>query len=97
MMTKVAALELGMRKIRVNSVCPGQINTELGRWGWKLKAVAEGLEEEEYHKVLAERIPLKRLGLPEDVADLVVFLASEESSYLTGQAFNITGGQLMEL
>ncbi len=97
MMTKVMALEMSPRKIRVNAVCPGQIDTELGRWGWKLKAVAEQLSEEEYRKVLAGRIPLKRLGEPADVANVVMFLASEESSYMTGQALNVTGGQLMEL
>ncbi len=97
MMTKVFALELSIRKIRVNSVCPGQIETELGRWGWKLKAVAEQLGEQEYREVLANRLPLKRLGTPDDVADVVLFLASDESSYLTGQSINVTGGQLMEI
>jgi len=97
MMTKVMALEMSPRRIRVNAVCPGQIDTELGRWGWKLKAMAEQLGEEEYRKVLAGRIPLKRLGEPADVANVVLFLASEESSYMTGQAINVTGGQLMEL
>jgi len=97
MMTKVFALELSPRKIRVNAVCPGQIVTELGLWGWKLKAFAEKLSEEEYHKALADRLPLKKLGAPEDVANVVLFLASDESSYMTGQAINVTGGQLMEL
>ena len=97
MLTKVLALELGNQGIRVNSVCPGQIETELGRWGWKLKAFALRKTQEEFETELAQSIPLKRLGKPDDVADLVLFLASDRSSYITGQALNMTGGQLMEL
>ena len=46
---------------------------------------------------MCQTIPLGRIGSPEEVADLVAFLASEKSSYITGQAINVTGGQLMEL
>jgi NAD(P)-dependent dehydrogenase (short-subunit alcohol dehydrogenase family) len=97
MLTKVMALEFGNQGIRVNAVCPGQIETELGRWGWKLKAFALRKTLEEYEKELAAAIPLKRLGQPQDVAEVVLFLASDRSAYLTGQALNVTGGQLMEL
>lgn len=97
MLTKVLALELGNQGIRVNAVCPGQIETELGRWGWKLKAFGLKKTLEEYEQELAQSIPLKRLGKPQDVAEVVLFLASDRSSYLTGQAINVTGGQLMEL
>lgn len=97
MLTKVMALEFSNKKIRANSICPGQIDTELGQWSWKLKAGAEKLSYEEYREVLAGRIPMKRLGTPDDVADVALFLASEQSSYMTGQALNVTGGQLMEL
>jgi len=97
MLTKVMALELGNQGIRVNSICPGQIETELGRWGWKLKAFALGKTQEQFESELAQTIPLKRLGKPDDVANLALFLASDRSSYITGQALNMTGGQLMEL
>lgn len=97
MLTKVLALELGNQGIRVNAVCPGQIETELGRWGWKLKAFGLKKNQEEYEKELAQSIPLKRLGQPQDVAEVVLFLASDRSAYLTGQALNVTGGQLMEI
>jgi len=99
MLTKVMAKELGLLDmgIRVNALCPGQINTAMRRWGWELEAqltqrdVAQRVEE------VLKTIPLGRLGTPEDVANAAAFLASDEASYLTGQAINITGGQLMEL
>ena len=97
MMSKVMALEFSSRKIRVNAVCPGQVDTEMGQWSWRLKAAVEGLGYEEYREVLANRIPLKRLGVPEDIANVVLFLAGDESAFMTGQAINVTGGQLMEL
>ena len=97
MLTKVMALEFSNQGIRVNCVCPGQIDTELGRWGWTLKAGGMGKSLDEYMVFLAESLPMKRLGTPKDIADVVSYLASDEASYLTGQAINITGGQLMEL
>lgn len=97
MLTKVMALEFSNMSIRVNCVCPGQIDTELGRWGWALKAGGLGKSLEEYMKELAQAIPLKRLGVPQDVANVIAYLCSDEASYLTGQAINVTGGQLMEL
>ena len=97
MMTRIMALEFSPRKIRANSVCPGQIDTELGQWGWKMKAGAEGLTYEQYREVLASRLPAKRLGKPQDVADVAVYLVTDEASFITGQAINVTGGQLMEL
>lgn len=97
MLTKVMALEFSNMSIRVNCVCPGQIDTELGRWGWALKAGGLGKSLEEYMQELAQSIPLKRLGTPHDVANVIAYLCSEEASYITGQAINVTGGQLMEL
>ncbi len=97
MLTKVMAMELAKMGIRANCICPGQIDTELGRWGWKLQAFADGRTFEQGVENLVRTIPLGRVGTAEEVADLVAFLASDESSYITGQAINITGGQLMEL
>jgi NAD(P)-dependent dehydrogenase (short-subunit alcohol dehydrogenase family) len=97
MLTKVMAGELAGNNIRVNAICPGQIMTDLEKWRF-------GLEAQFFNSTVAEReaemcktIPLNRIGKPEEVANLVAFLASDASSYLTGQAVNITGGQLMEL
>ncbi len=82
--TKSIAQELGSRNIRCNAIAPGFIETEM----------TEQLDE----KVVAEwrnSIPLKRGGAPKDVADLVVFLGSDMSSYITGQTINVCGGMLM--
>ncbi len=97
MLTKVLALELCGRGIRVNCICPGQIQTELGEWGWKLKAFALSMTLEQYKEQLVKGIPAGRLGAPEDCARVIHWLCSEEASFITGQAVNVTGGQLMEL
>jgi 3-oxoacyl-[acyl-carrier protein] reductase len=81
--TKSVALELGSRNIRSNAVAPGFIETEM----------TSALDE----KVVAqwrEGIPLKRGGTPEDVANTVLFLASDLSSYITGQVIQVCGGML---
>ena len=81
--TKSIALELGSRNIRCNAVAPGFIVTEM----------TDALSAETT-KHWSEQIPLKRGGTPEDVANLVIFLASENSSYITGQVINVDGGML---
>ncbi len=97
MLTKVMALELAGNGIRVNAICPGQIATDLEKWRFGLEAQFYDSTIEERERVMCQSIPIGRIGLPEEVAELVAFLASERSSYMTGQAINITGGQLMEL
>lgn len=97
MLTKVMAKELAGAGIRVNAICPGQINTDLERWRFELEAKVFNTTPEEREKLMCQSIPLNRIGTPEEVARLVVFLASEASSYITGQAINVCGGQLMEL
>ena len=79
--TKSMAKELGSRNIRVNAIAPGFIATEM----------TEVLGEDVIENWTKE-IPLKRAGNPEDVANLCVFLASDNSSYITGQVINICGG-----
>ena len=97
MLTKVMAKELAGAGIRVNAVCPGQINTDLERWRFELEAKVFNTTPEEREKEMCQSIPLNRIGTPEEVAKLVAFLASDASSYITGQAINVCGGQLMEL
>jgi 3alpha(or 20beta)-hydroxysteroid dehydrogenase len=80
-LTKVAALELGHDGIRVNSVHPGGVLTEM------VKAVGDDGESSYY-----KRLPAGRIGNVDDVASLVLFLASDESGYCTGQEFVIDGG-----
>ncbi|MCP4718261.1 MAG: SDR family oxidoreductase [Desulfobacteraceae bacterium] len=97
MLTKVMAKELSGLKIRVNAICPGQIMTDLEKWRFGLEAQFLNTSVEEQEQKMCETIPLGRIGTPDEVADMAVFLASDASSYVTGQALNICGGQLMEL
>jgi NAD(P)-dependent dehydrogenase (short-subunit alcohol dehydrogenase family) len=97
MLTKVMAKELAGAGIRVNAVCPGQIHTDLEDWRAPLEAEFLGQTIEERNEAMRRTIPLNRVGTPDEVGKLVAFLASEASSYITGQAINVTGGQLMEI
>jgi NAD(P)-dependent dehydrogenase (short-subunit alcohol dehydrogenase family) len=85
-LTKVMALSLAPHKIRVNGIGPGTILTDLAR-----TAVLGNKEAE--RKILS-RTPLGRMGEPEEIASVAVFLASDESSYLTGQTIYPDGGRL---
>jgi 3alpha(or 20beta)-hydroxysteroid dehydrogenase len=81
-MTKAAAMELGPKKIRVNSVHPGMIDTGMTRIHGGDAAMEWG----------GQRVALKRVGLPEDVVGMYVFLASDESSFCTGAEYVVDGG-----
>ena len=97
MLTRVMATELAGAGIRVNAICPGQIMTDLEKWRFGLEAQVYSTSVEEREQVMCKTIPLGRIGTPREVSNLVAWLASDESSYITGQAINVTGGQLMEL
>jgi NAD(P)-dependent dehydrogenase (short-subunit alcohol dehydrogenase family) len=97
MLTKVMARELAGAGIRVNAVCPGQIRTDMETWRAPLEAGFLNETVETRNRRVLDTIPLNRFGTPEEVGRVVAFLASGASSYMTGQALNITGGQLMEL
>jgi len=94
-LTRTMALEVGAVNIQVNAVCPGEVDTDLQRWGWQLEAGMRGTSYEEVVKAAISRIPLGRVEVPQDVANLVAFLASRESDYMTGQAINVDGGIVM--
>lgn len=97
MLTRVQALELAPHGIRVNAVCPAQIETPLERWSWELEAKVLSKQLDQVRQEKISQIPVGRLGTPEDVAEVVRFLVSDGASYMTGQAINVTGGQLMIL
>ena len=97
MLTKTMAKELGGSGVRVNAICPGQIATDLEKWRFGLEASFFGTTIEEREKEMCKTIPLGYIGPPGEAADLAVFLASDASRYITGQAINIDGGQCMEL
>ena len=71
--------------------------TDLEKWRFGLEAKVFGTTVEARKAGMCKTIPMGRIGEPEEVGNLVAFLASDNSSYLTGQAINVTGGQLMEL
>ena len=97
MLTKVMAKELGGAGIRVNAICPAQIRTDLLTWQLDLESKFLGGTVQDREREMCASIPLGRIGTIEEMADLATFLASEESRYITGQAINLCGGQLMEL
>jgi NAD(P)-dependent dehydrogenase (short-subunit alcohol dehydrogenase family) len=84
-LTRIAAKELGPHGITVNAVCPGYVLTEMG-------AATRTAEQVAAWTALS---PLGRLATPDDVADVVLFLASDQGGYTTGQALNVTGGMVM--
>jgi NAD(P)-dependent dehydrogenase (short-subunit alcohol dehydrogenase family) len=97
MLTKVMALELARQGIRVNAICPGIVMTDLQVYRFEMEAKFLNQTFVEREKSWANDIPQARIGLPADVADLAVYLASKESSYITGQAINVDGGLLMAI
>ncbi len=88
LMTKCLALDYAKKNIRVNCVCPGEIDTPM----FRQEAKARGMPVEEYRKELCEYHPIGRLGVPEEVASAVAFLASEEAGFIVGAAFSVDGG-----
>ncbi|GGT21563.1 3-alpha-hydroxysteroid dehydrogenase [Streptomyces kurssanovii] len=85
-LTRVAALELAGKGIRVNAVCPGAVDTPMSN--------PEGTDPEAVGDLYRTLVPLGRVGRPEEVARLALFLTGEDSSYITGQPFVIDGGWL---
>lgn len=85
--TRTAATELASRKIRVNSLNPGPIETPIFSKTGMSDEQLEGLG-----KLMQDRIPLKRYGKPEEIAEVVAFLASDKASFITGAEYNVDGG-----
>ncbi|HEX6611249.1 MAG TPA: SDR family NAD(P)-dependent oxidoreductase [Hyphomicrobiaceae bacterium] len=91
-LTKTAAQQLGPYNINVNAVCPGIVRTAMWREINRVLAEKEGRSPEEVEAGKLETVPIRRANEPEDIADMVVFLASPASRNVTGQAFNVDGG-----
>ena len=87
-MARTLAIELGRFNINVNAVAPGFIATRMT----EETARRQGVDWDAYQKAAAERIPLQRVGQPRDIATVVAFLCSDDSSYMTGQTLYVAGG-----
>jgi NAD(P)-dependent dehydrogenase (short-subunit alcohol dehydrogenase family) len=90
--TRSLALELAPRKITVNAICPGWTDTEMARAGMRDIAASQGITVEEFYREAMARVPLGEMVEPQEVANLVAFLASEAGNKITGQAISICGG-----
>jgi NAD(P)-dependent dehydrogenase (short-subunit alcohol dehydrogenase family) len=94
-LTRTMALELAHRKITVNAICPGWVETELARQGYRRIAEKRGISEDEARAVCAKMAPLGRVLEPEEIAGLAAYIASDDARNLTGQAIVLDGGQVM--
>jgi 3-oxoacyl-[acyl-carrier protein] reductase len=94
---KTLSQEFAPYRITVNNVAPGSFDTDRLKHLYERNAQAAGISNEEAKNQMAQRIPLGRLGDPEELANAVVFLASERASYITGQTLLVDGGQTLGL
>jgi 3-oxoacyl-[acyl-carrier protein] reductase/meso-butanediol dehydrogenase/(S,S)-butanediol dehydrogenase/diacetyl reductase len=97
-LTQASALDLAQYGITVNAVCPGPINTDRMSYWERDQAKEQGMSQEEFRRQIvdssAQRSPLGRIAEGEDIANMVAFLASDDASFVTGQAYNVNGGIL---
>jgi 3-oxoacyl-[acyl-carrier protein] reductase/meso-butanediol dehydrogenase/(S,S)-butanediol dehydrogenase/diacetyl reductase len=97
-LTQASAMDLAKHQITVNAVCPGPINTDRLSYWEQDRAQAQGVSLEEFRGQIVEaagqNTPMGRIAEPSDVANMVAFLASEDASFITGQAYNVNGGLL---
>ena len=94
-MTKSLALAHAADGIRVNCVCPGYVETDMWAYVAREQGTLMGLTPEEFTRQRAAQVPLGRMERPEDVANVIGFLVSSKSGYMTGQALSVDGGLVM--
>lgn len=93
-LVRSASIELGPHGVTVNNVCPNHVTTGLGAWQNEyFSKVVGAASADAYLKAMADRIPMKRPGLPEDTAAAVAFLCSDDAAYITGESMNVSGGE----
>ena len=92
-LTRTSAIDLAPLGIRVNAVCPNHVTTDMGKAQSEYFSSLRGLDPETYRAQIAERVPLGRVGRPEDTASAVAFLASDDAAFITGEALNVSGGE----
>ncbi len=93
--TRALALELAPRGITANAICPGWVETEMAAHGMAETADVLGMTPETFRAQALAAVPIQRMLRPEEIADLVLYLASDSASGMTGQAVNLCGGQVM--
>ena len=93
--TRALALEVVDRGITVNTVCPGWVDTEMARRGINQSALNLGITPEQFKEQAVAGVPIRRFLAPDEVAELVCYLASDLAKGITGQAINSCGGQTM--
>jgi D-sorbitol dehydrogenase (acceptor) len=94
-MSRSAALSLGPEGIRVNAIAPGVIDTPMTQGIAMMRSQLRGVPPEETLRPVVEGLPLRRMGSADEVAQVALFLASDDSSFVTGQTYLVDGGQLM--
>lgn len=94
LVTRSFAHAYAARGVRVNAVCPGLIDTPMNDVVIDGIAPLRGLEPDAYGRARLATVPLGRLADPREVADVIAFLLSDASSYMTGQSVNVTGGMI---
>src|SRR5438093_8509213 len=94
--TRALALELVKRRITVNAICPGWVETDMAAQGMQNGANAMGVTLEQFRAQALGAVPIGRIIEPNEVASLVRFLASPQAAAITGQTYNICGGQTMD-
>jgi NAD(P)-dependent dehydrogenase (short-subunit alcohol dehydrogenase family) len=93
-LVRSAAIELGPHGITVNNVCPNHVTTGLGAWQNEYFAKVTGAASvEDYMDAMAKRIPMGRPGLPEDTANAVAWLCTDQAAYITAESMNVSGGE----
>ena len=94
-LTRTAAIDYGAAGITVNAVCPNHVTTGLGSAQNAYFSAFKGMTESAYLEEMAARIPLQRIGQAADTAAMCAFLASDQASFITGEAINVSGGEEM--
>jgi NAD(P)-dependent dehydrogenase (short-subunit alcohol dehydrogenase family) len=94
--TRALALELAPREITVNAICPGWVETDMADQGIRESAAARGISPQAFREEAVAAVPLRRFIDPQEVAKLVLYLASDDAAAITGQTYNLCGGQTMD-
>ncbi|WP_044564191.1 SDR family NAD(P)-dependent oxidoreductase [Azospirillum sp. B4] len=92
-LTRSAAIEFGRHGVTVNAICPNHVPTDLGDWQRETLSRRRGVDMTTYWQRLRDRVPLGRPGAVADTANACAFLCSDQASYITGEAMNVSGGE----